>query len=549
MKFFLIILISLSTSVFSNEHIIKNANAPLLSGLGDYTFKISSKVNGVQDYFDQGIIMSYAFNHAESIRSFQAAQRLDPNCAICFWGEALALGPNINVRSDGKVVMNSNQRILAFKAANKAMSLINNATKVEQDLIRSLMPRYNGDVESSRVPLDIAYAQSMEKLTKKYPYNMDFLSLYAESMMNNMPWNYWLDNGDPKLETVKVINSLEKVLETNPNHPLAIHLYIHAVEASSNPGRAEEAADRLANIVPGAGHLVHMPSHIYWRIGRYNDASEANIAAAKVDEDYIAQCNAQGFYPALYYPHNIHFLWASSAMEGRSDLSIDSGLKVSKYVPIEQIKQIPFLEFFHTVPLLSYIRFGKWDEILNYPKPIDEFSYSNAIYHYARSSAYAALNMSDDAINEQKKILDSLDSSRVKLMMQSGHPTSELIKIANYLSMGNIEMSNNNYSNAINLYKKAANIQDKLPYTEPPFWYYPTRQSLGHAYLMNKDFLKAKEVYKRDLIDYPKNGWSMFGLYKSYTELNETKNAKITKEKFNQIWSNSDIEISSSIIL
>ena len=205
----------------------------------------------------------------------------------------------------------------------------------------------------------------MEELSKKYPDDNDAASLYAEALMNTMPWDYWADNGNPRPDTVKDIESLERVLKKDPNHPLAIHLYIHAVEASSNPSRAEKYADKLADLVPGAGHLVHMPAHIYWRVGRYNDASIANINAAKVDEDYIAQCNSQGLYPAMYYPHNIHFLWAASTMEGRSELSINSALKVSNYVKDEQIRQIPFIEFFQTLPLLSYIRFAKWEEILS----------------------------------------------------------------------------------------------------------------------------------------------------------------------------------------
>ena len=306
----LILIISACSQEVSidRDDLIKRAGAPLLEGLGSHSFVISSKVEGVQDYFNQGLIMAFAFNHAESIRSFKAAQRLDPNCAICYWGEALALGPNINVTSDGKAIMNPQERLDAFDRTNKALELLEFATPKERDFILALKARYNGDVNSSRVPLDIAYAEEMEKLSLKYPDDTDAASLYSEALMNTMPWNYWAEDGNPKPDTVKVINTIESVLDKDPNHPLAIHLYIHAVEASSDPGRAEEAADRLASLVPGAGHLVHMPSHIYWRIGRYEDASLANIAAAKVDEEYIAQCNAQGFYPALYYPHNVHFL-------------------------------------------------------------------------------------------------------------------------------------------------------------------------------------------------------------------------------------------------
>ena len=291
----------------SDTSISSKAGAPLLKGLGDHSHKISSNVYGVQRYFDQGLVLAFAFNHAESIRSFKAAQKLDPSCAMCFWGEALALGPNINVNSDGKVIMAPQNRLAAFKAINTAIALSKSASTKEQAYISALATRYDGNPDTNREPLDIAYANAMEKLSDRYPEDDDAASLFAEALMNTMPWNYWAEDGDPKPDTVKVIDRLESVLEKNQNHPLAIHLYIHAVEASSDPARAEGPADRLAKLVPGAGHLVHMPAHIYWRIGRYHDASLANIEAAKVDEDYIAQCNAQGFYPALYYPHNVHF--------------------------------------------------------------------------------------------------------------------------------------------------------------------------------------------------------------------------------------------------
>ena len=524
------------------------AGAPLLNGLGIHSHKISSNVDGVQRYFDQGLIMAFAFNHAESIRSFKAAQRLDPNCAMCFWGEALALGPNINVNSDGKVIMAPENRVAAFKAINAAIALSKSASTEEQAYISALATRYDGNPKTDREPLDIAYANAMETLSKRYPKDNDAASLFAEALMNTMPWNYWAEDGDPKPDTVKVIDSLESVLENNPNHPLAIHLYIHAVEASSDPTRAEGPADRLAKLVPGAGHLVHMPAHIYWRVGRYHDASNANIEAAKVDEDYIAQCNAQGFYPALYYPHNVHFLWAASTMEGRSELSIESALKVAKYVRIEQIKQIPFLEFFHTIPLLSYVRFAKWDEILSYEKPIEEFKFSLGLYHYARSIAFASKGDVEKAKIEQNKILPLKDAPEIKVIIKAGQPSDKLLEIANHLAMGQIEMANSNLDASIMHFKMAVEVQDALPYREPEFWYYPTRQSLGHALLLNKNFKQAVSVFNQDLKDYPRNGWSYFGLYKAHKALGNDELSDIALGKHNDIWQMSDVKLESSII-
>ena len=520
----------------------------MLSGLGNHTHEITSSEDGVQEYFDQGLILAFAFNHAESVRSFKAAQTLDPGCAMCFWGEALALGPNINVTSNGKAVMSNSQRVGAFAALSKARELMMNSSAEEQAYIMALSSRYDGDINSDRNALDMAYAVAMEKVVAAYPDDMDAASLYSEALMNTMPWNYWLDDGKPRLDTVKVISKLEEVLEKEPDHPLAIHLYIHAVEASSSPERAESAADRLGSLVPGAGHLVHMPAHIFWRVGRYHDASEANINAAKVDEEYIAQCNAQGFYPAAYYPHNIHFLWAASTMEGRSELSIESALKVSKYVSLEQIKMFPTIEYFHTIPLLSYVRFGKWDEILNFPKPAPEFKYSQGIYHYARGIAYAANGELEEARQEQVQIIPLKDSKEVQVIIKGGQPSGLLLDIANELLLGQIEFSKNNFSLASKYFVSAVDLQDTLPYTEPPFWYYPSRQSLGNSLMKEGKASAAENVYKRDLKDYPRNGWSLYGLTLALKEQGKVKEAEEVHKKFKHIWQLSDIELKASTI-
>ena len=548
LPFLLISLVILSCSE-SNEHdLVKKAGAPLLKGLGTHNHTVSTKNAAAQRYFNQGLVLSFAFNHAESIRSFKASQRLDPNCAMCYWGEALSRGPNINVTSDGKVVMSDSDRVEAFKAIEKAKELMRSASLKEQDYITALSSRYNGKVGTDRNLLDRKYAESMEVLSNKYPEDMDAASLYAESLMNTMPWNYWAEDGNPKPDTIKVISSLESVLEKAPDHPLAIHLYIHAVEASSTPGRAEAAADRLGALVPGAGHLVHMPAHIYWRIGRYHDASEANIRAAEVDEEYIAQCNAQGFYPALYYPHNIHFLWAASTMEGRSSLSIESALKVAKYVGPEQIRQFPVVEFFHTVPLLSYVRFGKWEEILSYSTPAPEFKYSLGIYHYARGIALSTLGRKEDALKELTYIKPLRDTQEISNLVKAGQPSRKLLEIAENLLQGQIDFMEGDFEASINNFKKAVALQDELPYTEPPFWYYPTRQSLGRVLIEADKLEEAEAVFKKDLEDYPRNGWSMFGLYKVLEIQGKTEEAKRYKDKFDIIWQLSDIKLESSVI-
>ncbi len=520
------------------------AGAPLFDGMGNHHHPITTSDPDAQRYFDQGLIIDFAFNHAESARSFRAAQKLDPQCAMCYWGEALALGPNINVTSDGKVVMSDDDRVAAYAAVQKAVALKNSVTEAEKDYIEALSVRYNGDPATPREPLDAAYAESMGKLYEKYPEDDDAASLYAESMMNTMPWDYWLDPENPKPLTVDVLDALETVLARSPEHPLAIHLYIHAVEASSAPERAEAGADMLADLVPGAGHLVHMPSHIYWRVGRYADASAANVNAAAVDEAYIAACNAQGFYPAAYYPHNIHFLWAASSMEGRSKVAIEAARKVAANVRLEMINEFPGVEFFHTIPLLALTQFGRWDEILAEPQPPANLEYSNAIWHYVRATAHANLGDVEAARAEYDKFLPLLDETDVVFLDSIYYPATMLLTIADALIQGEIAMAEERYDEAIGYYRIAVDTQDELPYTEPPFWYYPTRHSLGKALLAGGDAAGAEAVYRADLEQYPRNGWAMHGLIQALEA--QDKDATEVQQRFDAVWAEADITLAAA---
>lgn len=522
----------------------QRAGAPLFEGMGDHHHPITTSDPDAQRYFDQGLVIDFAFNHAESVRSFRAAQTLDPDCAMCFWGEALALGPNINVTSDGKAIMGDEDRVQAFAAIGKAQALKDKASPVERDYIDALAVRYNGDPTTPREPLDLAYVDSMRALHDKYPGDDDAASLFAEAMMNTMPWDYWVDGDTPKPLAAEVIAVLETVLERSPEHPLALHLYIHAVEASNRPERAEPAADRLADLVPGAGHLVHMPAHIYWRVGRYDDASEANIRAAAVDEEYIAQCNAQGFYPALYYPHNIHFLWAASSMQGRSELALDSARRVSANVPEAMIEQFPMVEFFHTIPLLSLTQFGRWEEILAEPPPREDFEYSNAIWHYARATAFARTGDVDAARREQKALAALKEVTDVTFLDTLAYPATMLLDIADSLVLGEIAMAGGDLDAAIPRFEHAVAVQDELPYTEPPFWYYPTRHTLGRALLAAGRPADAEAVYRRDLELYPHNGWAMYGLIQALEA--QGKDASEVRHHFDIAWRKADVTLTSS---
>ena len=531
----------------SAQSLAQRAGAPLFEGMGDYHMPITTADPDAQRYFDQGMVLAFGFNHAESIRSFRAAQTLDPGCAMCFWGEALATGPNINVTSNGKATMTPAERADARTAIDQALALTDGLTPKERNWIQALDQRYDGQADSPRDPLDRAWADALAEMAARYPDDTTVASVYAEALMNTMPWDYWGPNGEAKPDTQAVIASLEAVMEADPGHPLALHLYIHALEASSNAAKAELAADRLANLVPGSGHLVHMPSHIYFRVGRYQDSALANIRAAEVDEAYIAQCNAQGFYPALYYPHNIHFLWASATMQGQSALSLDSARRVVANVRVEQVEQFPTIQFFRTVPMLSLVRFARWDEILAEPEPYEPFAFARAIWHYGRGVAHAALGDAAAALVELAAI-EALEPQVDEIFMGNVYPARDLLEIAKSLLKGEMAYRAGDAANAVLAFEEAVTLQDALPYTEPPFWYYPTRQSLGAALLANDRVDEAQAVFEADLEQYPMNGWSMFGLAEALRRQGDEAGAKQMTARFETVWQFADVSLATSIL-
>ena len=525
----------------------QRAGAPLFGGMGDYHMPITTADPDAQRYFDQGMVLAFGFNHAESIRSFRAAQTLDPQCAMCFWGEALATGPNINVTSNGKAIMAPAERTSARAAIDQALVLMDGVTPKEQDWIRALDARYDGQADTPRDPLDRAWANALADMAARYPNDTTVASVYAEALMNTMPWDYWGPNGEAKPDTQAVIASLEAVMAADPNHPLALHLYIHALEASSNAAKAEAAADRLADLVPGSGHLVHMPSHIYFRVGRYQDSAMANIRAAEVDEAYIAQCNAQGFYPALYYPHNIHFLWASATMQGQSALSLDSARRVVANVRVEQVEQFPTIQFFRTVPMLSLVRFARWEEILAEPEPYEPFAFARAIWHYGRGVAHAALGDAESALTELAAI-EALEPEVDEIFMGNVYPARDLLGIAKSLLIGEVAYRSGDAAAAVLAFEEAVSLQDALPYTEPPFWYYPTRQSLGAALIASDRVAEAQAVFEADLEQYPMNGWSMFGLAEALRQQGDDTGAAEVMTRFETVWQFADVSLKTSIL-
>jgi tetratricopeptide (TPR) repeat protein len=518
------------------------STAPLFDNMGAHRHEITTNSEQAQLYFDQGINLLYGFNHGEAIRSFCEAARLDSNAAMAYWGAALALGPNINKEMDSTAVPD------AYKAVLKAMNLRAKTSEKEQAYIAALARRYAPEYAKDRSPLDLAYANAMREVVRQHPDDLDAATLFAEALMDLIPWDYYTEDGQPKRETIELIATLESVLERHPNHPGANHYYIHAVEASSTPERAELAADRLGNLVPDAGHLVHMPSHIYLRIGRYNDASEANVRAADADESYITQCNAQGFYPALYYPHNIHFLWFTSSIEGRSQTSIDAANRLAKNVYREQIKDFPPLESFLPIPLFALARFGKWEEILAAPQPPAEFAYETAMWHYTRGLAFAGKGEAGNAEHELA-VLDSLSQSEaIQSLEQPFYFGATLVGIAKQILSAKVVGLQGELEGMITQLRDAVARQDELPYMEPPYWYYPVRQTLGAALLQAEKPSEAEEVFRMDLEKTPHNGWSLYGLYQSLEAQGSSAEAQSIRQQYIDAWNNADVELDLAML-
>lgn len=516
----------------------------LLNDLGGYHHAITTRNPMAQSYFNQGLVMSFAFNHHEAIRAFHVAQQLDENCAMCYWGEALALGPNINVTNNGQAVLPLEAHFQAFTAIQKALQLKSYASVKERDFIDALAVRYSNESSSSRSGLDLDYMNAMRKLYQKYPDDNDAASLFAESMMTTMPWDYWINPDTPKELTREVIQVLETVLRRAPKHPLALHLYIHAVEASSAPQRAESAADTLLNLIPDAGHLVHMPSHIYWRIGRYHDAAEANASAAAVDETYIASCKVQSFYTAAYYPHNLHFLWAAYSMEGRSEAAIGIADKVADSVSFEMIQQFPVVEFVKTIPVLTLINFGKWQEVLQQPQPSGSLQFSQGIWRYARALAHLKLGDPGAAQAEYRQLSEIRTNADLSSLDVQDYPATSLLQIADELVQAEMLLAQKNYAKAITAYRTAVLLQEQLPYMEPPFWFYPIQLSLGKALIEAGDYIQAEAVYRDNLKNYPKNGWALLGLKQSLQK--QGKDYDEIQKAFEKAWQFADIVLTAS---
>ena len=514
--------------------------AKILAGLGDLHYPVTTSSIKAQEFFEQGLRLVYAFNHWEAIQSFREATRLDPEFAMGYWGLALAYGPNLN-----DVAPKDRERI-AFESIQKAITRKSHVSPVENDWIDAMATRYNGKAYVNRDSLNQAYSIAMIQLAKKYPADSEAQTLCADAIMNTMPWDYWEKDGSPKSATADAKYLLEAVMKMFPNHPGAHHLYIHLVEASPKPEQALPSAKFLESAMPGAGHIIHMPAHIYLRTGQYSRSIELNLRAAKVDEDYLSNSSNYGMYRFSYYPHNVDFIVFSSYMEGRSSLGIQNAMKLAYKGSTITISNSTWAQYLLAEPILAFVRFGKWNEILSLPNPDGNLLYSNVMYRFGRGLALLRIGKTTEAKKEMIQLdslgaLDTLNSFYFSL-----NPASQIVKIPLNILRGELLVKLNKIEEGLAALREAVKAEEDLRYNEPPDWKIPARHFLGAALLEAGRYEEAEAVYLEDLKKNPENGWSLNGLLQSQSKLGKNSEMITTAKRFAMAWKNSDIALSSS---
>lgn len=495
---------------------------PLYDDLGDHKFPVTTSSPEAQSYFNQGIRLTYAFNHGEAIRSFARAAELDPACAMCQWGIALAYGPNINMPMPPEAVPP------AMAALQRAQALAEGVSAREQAYIAALAQRYRQPAPDDRSALDAAYARGMATVAAAYPEDHDAAVLYAEALMNLSPWDYWQVGERPKPNTRTIMTTLERVLASNPNHPGACHYYIHTVE-SARPQLAEDCADRLAGLMPGAGHLVHMPAHIYIRIGRWDDAIEANRHAVHADEEYLADRSATGLYPSLYYPHNYHFLAFAAAMDGRAAEALSAADALAAKVTPEVARAVPELQGMVVYPQLVRLGFGRMQEVLAAALPPADLPMAHGLGRYARGVAMAATGRLDEARAAQQAVAAAAGR-------MPDEPWHSVLRIAEQSLAGEVAAAERRWDAAVEHLRRAAALEDGLPYMEPPYWYKPVRHRLGAVLLQADRPAEAEAVYRQDLQRFPDNGWALRGLTDSLYAQGQDAEARQIAARYRAHW-------------
>ena len=519
--------------------------ANLIEGLGDYSMPVTLKSKDAQRWFDQGLAMTYGFNHDAAERSFLKAAELDPDCAMCWWGASLVLGPHVNAAMDPA----NNPK--AWDRLQRAQKTAKKASEKEQAYIKALSTRYAENAPEDRRPLDEAYAVAMAELAAKYPDDLDVVTLYAESMMDLQPWDYYDAGGQPKGHTAEVVKQLESVMQRNPKHAGALHLYVHAVEASPDPAKGVAAADTLRELLPGSGHLVHMPAHIYARVGRYHDAVIANQKAIAADDSYLAICQpAPGVYPLGYVPHNHHFMWFAATMEGASKIALDAARTTSEKTNNAELMRMPGLEFtqnFALSPLFADVRFGRWEEVVKAPKPADEFPYMQAIWNYAQGMAAVRQGRIEDAKRHHEALVPATTNPEIEKLLQFGrYSLIGGVRIAERFVAAELARAAKDYDAAIAALNAAVTIEDTLPYDEPPAWHWPSRQALGAVLLTAGKPAEAEKAYREELQRNPENAWSLYGLSQALKAQKKNAEAKEVADRYAKAWANADFDLAKT---
>jgi tetratricopeptide (TPR) repeat protein len=516
--------------------------ATLLEGLGTYSMPVTHRGEEVQRWFDQGLALTYGFNHDAAERSFLKAAELDPACAMCWWGAALVLGPHVNSTMDPA------NNAKAWDRLQRARAAAANATPRERAYIDALGARYAENPPEDRRGLDEAYATAMDELAARFPDDLDAAAMHAEAMMDLQPWDYWDSNGQPTGNTARILSVLESIIARDPKHAGALHFYVHAVEASPNPEKGVAAADTLRELLPGSGHLVHMPAHIYARVGRWHDAVIANQKAIAADDAYLVACKpGPGVYPLGYVPHNHHFLWFAATMEGASALARDAARSTAARTSDPQLMRTPgfeVMQHFALTPLFADVRFGRWDDVVAAPRPADDLPYMQAMWHYGQALAAAAQGRLDDARGSLEALRSAMTNPQIeKVTAFDRYSLMGAVRIAERFVAARIASAANDHAAAIEALEAAVAMEDKLPYDEPPAWHWPSRQLLGATLLEAGRFAEAERVFRDELARNPGNGWSLHGLAQALRAQRKGAEADAAMQRFETAWANADVKL------
>jgi len=530
-RFLCVVLLCLSAA--AQDHALHAQAHPvtLVTGLGDLHHPVSTKNPQAQQFFDQGLRFIYAFNHDEAARSFQRAGELDPKLAMAFWGVAEAVGPNYNDPADPDRYKH------AHDAVQKAVDLSADASTSDQAYIQALAKRFPADPNSDLRKAAEDYRDAMRQVVSEFPDDLDAATLFAEAGMNLHPWGLWHVDGTPEAGTEEIVSTLESVMKRDPNHLGAIHYYIHAVEASASPERALAGANKLASLAPGAGHIVHMPAHVYIRTGDYEAAVKTNEKAAEVDRAYIKATGAQGIYPMMYYSHNLHFIAMCAAMNGSyAESKLNADLLVANVGP--HVKDMPPLEGFMTIQVAVEIRFHHWNELLKMPQPDAAMKTATVFWHFARGMALAGTGKITDAEAEYKIVsaAEAATPPDVIFQMPINNKAKDIMKIAEDVLGAKIAVAKKDNNGALAMLRDAVAIQDTLKYGEPPDWFYPVRESLGATLLMSGDAAGAEKVFRDDLERNLRNPRSLWGLHQALLQQKRGYDAGFVEKQFESSW-------------